>query len=105
MKILFDQGVPFPLQAHLTGHTVETCRGRGWSQIQNGALLAAAEAAGLEMWVTTDQNLKHQQNLTGRRIAIVVLLSTSWPRMQPHLQRIKQTIDTVTVGKYIEIPI
>ena len=66
---------------------------------------AAAEAAGFEMLITTDQNLKDQQNLTGRRIAIVVLLSTSWPRMQPHLQRIKQTIDAVTVGKYIEIPI
>jgi hypothetical protein len=105
MKILFDQGTPLPLSRHLSGHTVETCVDRGWSQVQNGALLAAAESACFEMIVTTDQSLKYQHNLAGRTIAIVVLLSTSWRRMRPHLVRITQTIDAVKPGEYVEIPI
>lgn len=61
MKILFDQGTPVPLRRHLTGHTVDTALVRGWSHLQNGALLDAAEAEGYEVLVTTDQNLKYQQ--------------------------------------------
>jgi hypothetical protein len=105
MKILFDQGTPLPLSGQLTGHSVETCFDRGWSQLQNGALLAAAEAAGFDMLVTTDQSLKHQQNLAGRKIAIVVLLSTSWPQMQPSLTRISQAISAAGPGDYVEINI
>jgi hypothetical protein len=50
--------------------------------MSNGELLAAAEREGVEVFVTTDKNLGNQQNLSGLKIAIVVLSSTSWPRIQ-----------------------
>lgn len=82
MKILFDQGTPVPLRRQLAGHTVETAYERGWSTLQNGQLLAAAEEAGFDLLVTTDQHLRYQQAVTGRALAIIVLMSTSWPRIQ-----------------------
>jgi len=67
MRVLFDQGTPVPLLRHLPDHRVETAHGRGWSNLRNGALLDRAEAEGFELLVTTDQSLRHQQNLAGRR--------------------------------------
>ena len=79
MRILFDQGTPVPLRHALPGHSVETAYERGWSNLCNGDLLTAAEGASFELFVTTDQNLRYQQNLAGRRIAILVLPTTRWP--------------------------
>ena len=70
--------------------------------LQNSQLLQAAEEAGYDLLVTTDQNLKHQQNLSGRKLAILVLLSTSWPRVQAHVQAISQMIETMQTGDYKE---
>jgi len=105
MKILFDQGTPLPLAGHLSGHSIQTAGDLGWAQLENGDLLLAAEQAGFDLFISTDQNLKYQQNLAGRKLAIVILLSTSWPKMQPHLPRIQQVVDSATAGTYIEIPI
>lgn len=77
MKVLFDQGTPVPLRRHLPLHDVTTVHELAWSTLTNGALISKAEAAGFDCLVTTDQNLKYQQNLAGRTLAIVVLLSTS----------------------------
>ena len=81
MRILFDQGTPAPFRDHLPGHSVETAYELGWSALRNGELLAKAEAA-FDLLITTDRNLRHQQNLAERRIAILVLPTTSWPRLQ-----------------------
>ncbi len=78
MKILFDQGTPVPLRRYLSGHTVDTAYERGWSELSNGDLLTTAESENYDLLITTDQNLRYQQNFVGRQIAIVVLLSTSW---------------------------
>jgi hypothetical protein len=82
VRILFDQGTPVPLREHLNSHQVETAFERGWSTLTNGELLARAESEGFEVFVTTDKALPNQQNFDGLRIAIVVLSSTSWPRIQ-----------------------
>jgi len=105
MKILFDQGTPWPLSQHLTGHDVQACGDLGWSQLQNGALLTTAEQAGFAVFVTTDQNLQYQQNLAGRQIAIVVLLSTSWPKMQLVLPQIVHSITGIHPGEYVEVSV
>lgn len=105
MKILFDQGTPVPLRRHLTGHTVTTAYEKGWSDLLNGELLKAAQEAGYQLFVTTDQNLRYQQNLRERQIAIVVLLSTSWPRIRLHVDGIRTVIDAMNSGGYAEIPI
>lgn len=105
MHVLFDQGTPIPLRDSLPQHEVSTAYERGWSTLESGELLDAAEREGFEVFVTTDQKLKHQQNLSAREIAIVVLLSTSWPRIQRNLAAVVQAIDGACHGNYTEIPI
>ena len=87
------------------GHSVTTAFERGWSQLQNGDLITAAEISGFDLFVTTDRNLKYQQNLAVRRIALVVLLSTSWPRIQRVLPQVTQAVDAATPGSYVEIEV
>ena len=105
MKILFDQGTPVPLRRQLIGHTVKTAYEQGWSGLSNGDLLNAAEEAGFNLLVTTDQNLRYQQNLRQRSIGIVVLLSTSWPRIRLRVDEIRRVIEALPLGGYVEIPI
>jgi hypothetical protein len=103
MKVLFDQGTPAPLRKHLGSHLVETAHERGWSLLKNGELLSAAESAAFEIFVTTDTKLKYQLNLSTRVISIVVLLSTSWPRIQRCLPRVDAALDEALPGGYVEV--
>ena len=105
MRILFDQGTPLPLRRHLLRHEVVTAHERGWSALANGDLLDRAETEGFQVFVTTDSNLRHQRNLTIRRIAIVVLTTTSWPRIQRALDAVVQAIDGATEAGYVEVSI
>ena len=105
MKVLFDQGTPAPLRRALDGHSVETAYERGWSSLQNGELVAAAETAQFEVLITTDKNLKYQQNLATRTLSIVVLLTTSWPRIQNSLPAVLAAVDGSVPGGYTEVAI
>jgi len=105
MRVLFDQGVPVPLRRGLHGHVVDTLFERGWSSLGNGKLLDAAEADLYDVLVTTDQNIKYQQNLAGRRIAIVILLSTAWPRIQRRIGEIANAVDAARPGLLVEVPV
>jgi predicted nuclease of predicted toxin-antitoxin system len=105
MRFLFDQGTPVPLRRHLTGHVIDTVYERGWSSLSNGELLDEAERDGYKLLITTDQNLRYQQNLANRQLAIIVLRSTSWPRIQQRVDAIRSAIDAITLGDYLEIPI
>lgn len=106
MRVLFDQGTPVPLRNHLVPrHEIVTAHELGWGNLANGELLQQAEQQGFEVLVTTDQNLKYQQNLAGRRIAIVVLTATSWPRIQKVLPSVVEAVSTVQPKGYIEIAV
>jgi hypothetical protein len=105
VRILFDQGTPEPLRRSLTQYEVVTAFERGWSKLKNGELLDAAEKEGISVLVTTDSNLKYQQNLKGRRIAIVVLMTTSWPRIQPAVPSIIRAIEAAVTGSYAEVEV
>lgn len=105
MKVLFDQGVPVPLRRELRGHSCDTLFERGWSTLKNGKLLDAAEGDGYQVLVTTDQNLKHQQNLAARRIAIVVLLSTAWPRIRQRAAAVAAAVDVAQPGTLTEVAV
>ncbi|HVG10802.1 MAG TPA: hypothetical protein VNM67_24075 [Thermoanaerobaculia bacterium] len=105
MKVLFDQGTPVPLRRHLRSHQVTTVYELDWSTLQNGALISQAEAAGFDVLVTTDRNWKYQQNLSERRLAVVVLLSTSWPRIQAKVSAVAIAVDEATIGSYTEVEI
>ena len=105
MKVLFDQGVPAPLRRHLAEYVVDTAFVRGWSNLSNSALLDQAERDGCQLLVTTDQNLRHQKNLTARRLAIVVLLAASWPRIRQRVDDIRAIVDQIGPGQYMEVSI
>ena len=105
MKILFDQGTPAPLRRHLGDHIVHTASERGWSDLDNGYLLDEAERDGYQVLITTDQNMRYQQNLSGRRLAIIVLLSTAWPRIQLRISEIRVALGEIRPGELKEIPI
>lgn len=105
MNVLFDQGTPVPLRRHLHPHTVDTTVERGWSELANGELLDQAEANGYEVLVTTDQNLKYQQNLAGRAIRILVLKTTSWPKIRKQVDRVRETLEELGEGGYGEVEV
>ncbi len=102
MRILFDQGVPVPLRKSLVGHDVITAFEMGWSELQNGELLQAAESQ-FEVLITTDQNLQYQQNLAGRRLAILVLPFASWPRLRSHTDEIAAAVGSLQPGDFVEL--
>ena len=105
MRILFDQGTPVPLRRHLTRHVVDTAFECGWSSLHNGELLDVAEQEGYDLLITTDQNLRYQQHLADRQLAIIVLLSTSWPRIQLRIDTIQAAVESIMPGGYQEIAI
>jgi hypothetical protein len=105
VRLLFDQGTPVPLRQSLTHYEVTTVYERDWSRLKNGELLDNAEKQGFEVLVTTDSNLKYQQNLKSRRIAIVVLSTPSWPRIQRAVAEVIGAIDAASEGSYTEVEI
>jgi len=106
MLVLFDNGTPRTLSRYLIDrHTVTEARARGWQELENGNLLNQAEAAGFEVLVTTDKNLSYQQNLTGRKIAVVVLGKGRWTLIQPHVAQVVAAINAATPGGFAEVNI
>jgi hypothetical protein len=106
MLILFDHGTPRGLARALSKHTVIKAKARGWDRLNNGELLRVAEEAAFDLLLTTDRRIRYQQNLTGRKIAIIVLGGTTkWVRVRLHLQRIADAVNTATPGSYAEVDI
>ena len=103
MRVLFDQGTPVPLRRYLGSHTIVTVFENGWSNMQNGELPDAAESAGFQGLVTTDQNLKYQQNLSNRRIAILVLTTTNWKIIERNAERVANAVNGLKSGDYVEL--
>jgi hypothetical protein len=106
MLILFDHGAPRGVARALQGHIVITAKARGWDRLANGTLLKVAEQAGVDLLFTTDRGIRYQQNLTGRKIAIVVLAGTTkWSRVRRHLRRIASVVNDATPGSFAEVDI
>jgi hypothetical protein len=105
MLILFDNGTPAPLRHALIGHTVVEAMDRGWDRLVNGDLIAAAEEAGFDLLLTTDKNMRYQQNLTNRKIAFVVLGNQQWPTLQRYVDQGVTAVNAATPGSYFEVEI
>ncbi len=105
MRTIFDQATPVPIRDYLEGHTVRTAAQQGWDRLRNGELLAAAEEAGFDLLLTTDKNMRYQQNLAGRGLAIVVLGQQQWPQLRAHIQRVVDAVEAATAGSFIEVNI
>ena len=91
-----------PLRRYLTGHTVMTALEMKWAELSNGDLLLAAEGQ-FEALVTTDKNLRYQQNLANRKLAIIVLPFASWPKLEAGGAKILAAIETLQPGDYLEV--
>jgi hypothetical protein len=94
-----------PLRDSLRQHEVSTAYERGWATLKNSALLDAAEREAFEVFVTTDKSLRYQQNLSARRIAIIVLTSTSWPRIRSAITSVVRAISSASAGSYAEVQV
>ena len=105
MKILFDNGTPKPIAHSLPGHDITYARRVGWHELENGDLIQRAEAAGYDVLLSTDKNIRYQQNLAGRKIALVVLGNQQWPLVRLHLDRIAAVVNAATPGSYTEVDI
>jgi hypothetical protein len=77
VRILLDEQLPRQLAPYLVGHEVRIVKQEAWAGLKNGALLTRAEAAGFSVFLTGDQNLEYQQNLSKRRLGVVVLCAVS----------------------------
>jgi len=91
-----------PLDDALSGHEVATAYEMGWSDLRNGDLLREAERS-FDLFITTDQNLRYQQNLTDRRLAILVLCTTSWPVIRQRIPEVIERIAQMKAGDYAEV--
>jgi hypothetical protein len=103
MRILFDHGTPRSIARSLEGHSITAARARGWERLTNGALLKVAEEAGFDLLLTTDKNIPHQQNLAGRKIAIVVLGNPQLPIVRQHIHRIVDAVNAATPGSCVQV--
>jgi hypothetical protein len=103
--ILLDNNALRGLAGALTSHTVTEARERGWATLKNGDLLTVAEEAGFEVLVTSDQSIRYQQNLEGRKIALVVLTQGRWGLVRRRLAEIAAAVNAATRGSYTEVVI
>ncbi len=105
MLILFDNNVPRGLARTLSAHTVVEARERGWHLFKNGDLLSAAEDAAFDVLVTSDKGIQYQQNLTGRKLALVVLSQGRWRLVRQKLEAIAAAVEAATPGTYTDVEI
>ena len=103
MKVLLDACVPRPLRKFLPDHTVHTAQEMGWGQLKNGALLQAVEPQ-FDAFLTSDQNLKSQQNIAGRKLAILVLPTNDWPTLRRMADKIAAKVAALKPGDFVEMP-
>lgn len=103
MRVLLDECVPIQIRAALPGHEVFSAQGMGWGGLSNGTLLDAAEKAGFDLLIVADKNLRYQQNLAGRHLAILELWTNHRPTLERHFDHIRATVDRMQPGGYLQL--
>jgi hypothetical protein len=103
MKVLLDECTPVQIKNALADHEVATAPKMGWGSLSNGDLLNAAEAAGFDLFIIADKNLRYQQNLTHRRIAILELWTNHRPTLEKHFERIREAANRISSGEYLRL--
>lgn len=105
MRILLDHNTPVPLRYWLIGHHVATAYEHGWAELTNGELLRVAEEAGFDAMITTDKGIRYQQNLAGRRLALIVISTNDWTRIRKSRAVVVDAITKVSSGSFLEVEI
>ncbi len=100
MKVLLDVCTPVQVRLALPGHEIQTAVKMGWGELENGELLRVAESAGFEVFVICDKNLRYQQNLAGRRLAILELWTNHRPTLEQNFPLIREHVGTIKPGEY-----
>lgn len=103
MRVLLDECVPAQLRNALVGHDVSTVLQMGWNGVQNGELLTAAERSGFDLLILADKNLRYQQNLAGRRMAILELWTNHRPTLEKHFPLIRSVVESAQPGTYTQL--
>lgn len=103
MRVLFDQNIPRSLRQFLPGHDIRTAAEMGWSALSNGLILDAAEAAGFHVMITADRNMQHQQNMTGRRIAVLIVSNNNRQMLEEGVPRISRALEGIGEGVITEV--
>jgi len=104
MRILLDECVPWPMHKILRGHSCSTVQGQGWGGIKNGDLLQRAEGE-FDLFITSDQNIRYQQNLTGRRIAILELSTNDISRIEAARSLLEDALETIKSNEFRQLTI
>ncbi len=104
MKILLDECVPWPMHRFLTGHECTTAQQRGWGGIKNGELIRQAEGE-FDLIITTDQNIRYQQNLANRRLPILQLSTNDLRRIQAAATQIQKAVLEIQTGEFRQLEI
>lgn len=103
MKILLDECVPVQLRNALPAHEVQSATNIGWRGLSNGELLQRAEREGFDLLIVADKNLRHQQDLSGRRIAILELWTNHRPTLEQNFPRVRAAVDRTKAGQYLAL--
>jgi predicted nuclease of predicted toxin-antitoxin system len=105
MRILLDECVPWPMQRLLTNHSSTNVQAQGWGGIKNGELLSLAETD-FDLFITSDQNIRYQQNLAGRKIAVLELSTNDIERIEAAASMIQEAVDKIGPERFqrLEIP-
>lgn len=104
MKVLVDECVPLKLVRLLTDHTFTTAQAKGWGSFKNGQLLALAEPE-FDLFLTCDRNLQYQQNLKGRKIAILLLSTNHWPTLKGQTTLVQAALNKINPGEFLSVEI
>jgi hypothetical protein len=100
MGIVLDEHVPQGVRNQLPGHEVASVQELGWSGIVNGKLLALADEAAFDVFITGDLNIRYQNDLAARRIAIIAISTTHWPRVRASLPALRDAVESASQGTY-----
>lgn len=102
MKVIFDENVPLPLRQFLAGHEVSSVQAEGWAGIENGAIIERVEGR-FDVLILADKNLRYQQNLAGRKVALIELPTNRWPVLKALVGRIAEAVTAARPGSYTVI--
>lgn len=102
-RVLLDEGVPIGVRSLVAGFAVDAAAERGWAALANGDLVAAAEQAGYDVMITADQNISYQQNMTGRRLALIVLMTNHWDTIRDNAEGILPAVEAAAPGSYATV--
>jgi hypothetical protein len=105
VRVFVDTNVPHPLRRELPGHDIATAQHLGWGALRNGELLRVVEDAGFEVFMSADQNPRHQQNLRGRKLAVLVLPTNHLDLLRPLVPAIQARLANIQPGDFVELPL